>query len=62
MHSFDNSENVAKKNNNWFLLAKFFEKHDLPLSQADFKDIRYGDFEQLVAFMLKLYQLLAKRT
>lgn len=62
MHSFDNSENEAKKNNNWFLLKKFFQKNDYPFREEEFKEIKNGNFEQLVSFMIKFYQLLAKRT
>jgi hypothetical protein len=62
MHSFDNSENLTKKNNNWYLLSKFFERHDYPLKPDDYKEIKNGNFEQLVSFMIKLYQILAKRT
>ena len=62
MHSFDNSDNLTKKNNNWYLLGKFFEKNEYKLKPEDFKDIKNGNFEQLVAFMIKLYEILAKRT
>lgn len=61
MHSFDNSENVAKKNNNWFLLEKFFKKNQIAFSQEEFKDIKNGNFEQLVNFMIKMYKMLTKR-
>lgn len=62
MHSFDNSDNQAKKNNNWFLLQKFFTRHGYPFQPEEFKDIKNGNFEQLVTFMVKLYQTLTKRT
>lgn len=62
MHSFDNSDNQTKKNNNWYLLGKFFEKHGYNFKQEEFKDIKNGNFEQLVTFMIKLYEILAKRT
>lgn len=62
MHSFDNSDNQTKKNNNWFLLQKFFAKNSYPFHPDEYKDIKNGNFEQLVAFMSKLYQILAKRT
>ena len=62
MHSFDNSDNLAKKSNNWYLLGKFFEKHDYPLKQEDYKEVKNNNFDQLVSFMIKLYQILAKRT
>lgn len=62
MHSFDNSENVTKKNNNWYLLGKFFEKNDYPFTAEEYKDIKNGNFEQLVSFMIKFYQQFAKRT
>ena len=62
MHSFDNSENQTKKNNNWYLLGKFFEKNEYPFKPEEYKDIKNGNFEQLVSFMLKFYTVLAKRT
>lgn len=61
MHSFDNSDNQARKNNNWFLLQKFFEKSNYAFKLEDFNEIKNGNFEQLVSFMIKLYQFLTKR-
>lgn len=61
MHSFDNSFNTAKMNNNWFLLDKFFKKNTMPFTTDDFGKIKLGDFEQLVTFMIKLYTFLTKR-
>lgn len=62
MHSFDNSENTVRKNNNWYLLNKFFLKNEVPFEPHEYNRIKEGDFEQLVAFMLKLYTYLTKRT
>lgn len=62
MHSFDNSENVVKRNNNWFLLEKFFKKNGLEFKVEEYKDIKNGNFEQLVSFMSTIYKSLTKRT
>ena len=62
MHSFDMSNNTTKKNNNWFLLAKFFKKYNLPFKKETYQDIPKGDFDQLVTFMMALYETLTKRT
>lgn len=62
MHSFDNSENTTKKNNNWFLLGKFFQKHQIPFEAKDYSQIKESNFEQLVTFMMKLYSFLTKRS
>jgi hypothetical protein len=61
MHSFDNTSNTAKRNNNWFLLSRFFKKKELPFTEAEYKEIKDGNFEQLVTFMIKLYNILTKR-
>jgi len=61
MHSFDNSDNAARKNNNWFLLEKFFKKNQLEFKPEEYKEIKNGNFEQLVNFMIKIYKFLTKR-
>lgn len=62
MHSFDNSENTAKKKNNWLLLSKYFEKNKkLGFKPDEYNRIADGDFAQLVQFMARLYNVLTKR-
>lgn len=61
MHSFDNSFNTAKMNNNWFLLDKFFKNNNMPFQPEEYNKIKEGNFEQLVAFIIKLYAHLTNR-
>jgi hypothetical protein len=61
MHSYDMSENTKRKANNWMLLGRFFKKYGLPFQPEQWIDIQKGDFDQLVTFMLSLYQFLTKR-
>lgn len=63
MHSFDNSQKVERRTNNWFLLEKFFNKHkDIPLSRKDFEDIlKESNMDALIDFMMKMYTFLTSR-
>ena len=63
MHSFDNSQNTIRKANNWSLIEKYFMKYEqeFPFKPAEFAEIKEGNFEDLVKFMVKLYGILTKR-
>lgn len=61
MHAFDNSHNTIRKKNNWYLLARFFKAKNIKIDPEEYQEIRNGDFEQLVQFMIKIYQILTKR-
>jgi hypothetical protein len=43
------------------MLNKFFTKYGLPFQKEQWQAIQKGDFDQLVSFMLSLYQFLTKR-
>jgi len=61
MHSYDMSENTTRKSNNWLMLSRFFKKYSLPFKEEHYSKIQTGDFDQLVSFMMQLYQYLTKR-
>ena len=63
MHSFDNSQNTVRKASNWSLLEKYFMKYEqeFPFIPAEYMEIKEGNFEDLVKFMVKLYGILTKR-
>lgn len=63
MHSFDNSQNTVRKASNWSLLEKYFTKYEqeFPFKPAEYMEIKEGNFEDLVKFMVKLYGVLTKR-
>src|SRR3990167_3213246 len=63
MHSFDNSENVSKKKNNWLLLQKYFEKNkQFGFKTEEYSKIQEGDFSQCVQFVARIYNVLTKRS
>jgi hypothetical protein len=63
MHSFDNSNNTKRKENNWYMLSKVFKDHPklFPFQSQDYSDIKNNNFEQVVSFMKQLYMALAER-
>ena len=61
MHGFDNSHNTIRKKNNWYLLAKFFKQKNLRFDPSEYDEIKDGNFNQLVEFMIKVYERLTKR-
>lgn len=42
MHSFDNGAGVPSKENNWFLLKKFFKKKGVPVKPEMIDDVIKG--------------------
>ena len=62
MHSFDNSNNKERRANNWLLLEKFFIKTEISFYRKDFdKILNDNDIQQLIDFMIKLYQFLTHK-
>lgn len=62
MHAYENSNSTQFKESNWIMLERAFKFLKLPFDKSDYKDIRTGNFDQLVDFMVKLYQQLTQRT
>lgn len=62
MHSYEMSNNTKRKENNWYLLGLFFEKYDFPFKKDEYSGIQNGNFDQLLDFMIKFYEILTKRT
>merc|ERR1712226_1671508 len=61
MHSFDNSHNTNRKANNWYLIGLFFNKEGIDIKEDEYREIKNGDFELLIKFMKRLYNILTKR-
>ena len=61
MHSFDNSQNVSRKLNNWTLIEAICKKKDIPFEKKDFDKVIDNDFQGLVNFMTKLYSHLTSK-
>ena len=62
MHSLDNSQNQAKRLNNWAILGQFFLKNELPFQPKDYdRIVKDNDFSQLVEFISKVYCHLAQK-
>ena len=61
MHSYENSNNTDFKKSNWFMLTKTFKKLEIVFQKEEYDDIKNGNFDLLVEFMVKLYQKLTKR-
>ena len=59
MHTFDNSQNQAKRLNNWKVLESFFTKNEIPIKNEEYsKVISESDWPQLYDFTVKIYQVL----
>src|SRR5689334_4674125 len=57
MHSFDNSQKKERRQNNWFLLDKTFQKQGIALGREDFaKIVEENDVPNIIDFMVKLYE------
>ena len=57
MHSFDNSQKKERKQNNWQLLEKIFEKQEIPITKKDFeKVLEESDLNTLINFMVKFFK------
>lgn len=68
MHAFQNSQNQARRDNNWTQLQLFFRKYELRRIKID--DMEYNliqnnndhKSEQLFEFICRLYSVCTKRT
>ena len=63
MHSFDNSQKKDRKQNNWNLLDKIFQKQGLNIGPQDFAQVvENNDVPALIDVVIKLYgELTGKR-
>ena len=67
MHAFQNSQNQARRDNNWNLLNQFFTKYELrkvmidPSEYQKIQDGRDSKSEQLFEFVCRLYSVCTKR-
>lgn len=67
MHAFQNSQNQARRDNNWNLLALFFSKNELrkvKIEESDYAKIKSNNdpkSEQLYEFICRLYSVCTKR-
>jgi hypothetical protein len=68
MHSFENTQNAARRDNNWNQLHLFFRKHplrDVQVAPEEYAMVMRGadpKSEQLHQFVCRLYSVCTKRT
>jgi len=56
MYSFDNSQKLERRQNNWQLLERIFQKNGIPFKKREYADIiENNDSAVLIDFMIKLY-------
>lgn len=67
MHAFENTQNNARRDNNWSQLQLFFKKHsirDIQITQEEYSNImnqKDQKSEQLYQFVCRLYSICTKR-
>lgn len=68
MHAFENTQNAARRDNNWNQLHLFFRKHtlrDVQIASEEYAAVMRGTdpkSEQLHQFVCRLYSVCTKRT
>eukprot|EP00929_Paragymnodinium_shiwhaense_P009279 TRINITY_DN113387_c0_g1_i1.p1 TRINITY_DN113387_c0_g1~~TRINITY_DN113387_c0_g1_i1.p1 ORF type:complete len:849 (+),score=159.16 TRINITY_DN113387_c0_g1_i1:121-2667(+) len=62
MHTFDNGNKLASKNDNWEQLFRFFKKKNLPITRHDFAPVVAAENGGAHSLLIKMYTLLTRRT
>jgi hypothetical protein len=62
LHSYENGNRIACKNDNWEMIYAVGKKKGLPIGKADFDPIIHCCPGAAMAFLFKLFHLMTKRT
>lgn len=62
MHSFDNSHNQQRRQNNFDQLELFFKKNEVPFGREHLARVAAdNDWDQLYSFIVQMYMFLTQR-
>lgn len=61
MHSFENGQKMACRQDNWEQLFRFFKKREIPLTRFDFEPCQNAEVGAAAALLVKCYTWLTKR-